>query len=84
MYKRTKYKLVFHQYYPKAYVYYRTHIDTTPTSQLNGEQHYIDFEDWMLAQGAYFHRRNPAMKQNHNLFFETDEQRTMFLLKVSG
>ena len=40
--------------------------------------------DWLEEQGAYFHRRSPSAKQNHNIFFATDEQRTMFLLKVTG
>lgn len=76
MYKRTKYKVAFYPAYTNAYKYYRQHVNTESAALID------EFETWLVDQGAYFHKRDPHMKQNHNLFFDTDEQRVMFILKV--
>ena len=84
MYKRTKYKIPFYPAYTNAYNYYRANVEPPIPGVLYGDAVLIRFEEWILAQGAHFHRRSPSAKQNHNIFFDTDEQRVMFLLKVSG
>ena len=84
MYKRTKYKVAFYPAYTNAYKYYREHIERPIPGVEYGDAIINRFEEWLLTQGAYFHRRDPYMKQNHNIFFESDDQRLMFLLKVGG
>lgn len=83
MYKRTKYKIPFYPAYINASYYYRDHV-YKDTYTNDHEQWLAKFEDWLESQGAYFHKRSPSAKQNHNIFFASDEQRTMFLLKVGG
>ena len=78
MYKRTKYKIPYYPAYINAYNYYRTQVEPLTV----GEEYFTRFELWLSGQGAYFHKRSPFAKQNHNIFFDTDEQRVMFLLKV--
>ena len=80
MYKRTKYKVPFYPTYVNAFNYYQAQVEASVV----GEEYFTRFELWLSGQGAYFHGRSPSAKQNHNIFFETDEQRVMFLLKVGG
>ena len=85
MYKRTKFKIPFYPAYNDAYKYFLENVanyDENPY-RIDHELFLLHFEDWLEEQGTYFHRRSPYAKQNHNIFFETDEQRVMFLLKVS-
>lgn len=82
MYKRTKYKVAFYPAYVNACNYFRDYIDNEDYHN-NHDSWLVKYEDWLESQGAYFHRRDPHMKQNHNLFFASDEQRTIFLLRIS-
>lgn len=85
VYKRTKYKVPYYPYYGKAYRYYHLHVENSENEYWQLHEAWISkFEDWLEAQGAHFHRRDLHMNQNHNIFFATDEQRVIFLLKVSS
>ena len=85
MYKRTKYKIPFYPSYINGCEYFRANVkEYEETNYHNDHEAFlVHYEDWLEAQGAHFHRRSPYMKQNHNIFFDTDEQRVIFLLKVS-
>lgn len=84
MYKRTKYKVPYYPAYTNAYKYYRANVEPPIPGVAYGDTFLVRFEEWLVAQGAHFHRRELYAKQNHNMFFDTDEQRIMFLLKVGG